>query len=133
VGRNDSRGFDSHLSQPILKRMNQEVIYLASPYSHPDDSVRIENYRKISKVAAKMTAEGKVVFSPISYGHNLVDFHEMPTSWDFWITFCFNFLIKCDRMIVCKMEGWDKSKGVLEEISIAKDHGIPVEYIKYEE
>ena len=113
--------------------MNQEVIYLASPYSHPEDSVRIENYRKISKVAAKMTAEGKVVLSPITYGHTLVDFHEMPTSWDFWITFCFNFLIKCDRMIVCKMEGWDKSKGVLEEISIAKDHGIPVEFIEYEE
>jgi hypothetical protein len=108
------------------------IIYLASPYSHPDDQVREENFRKISKVAAKMNAEGIVALSPITYGHTLVQFHEMPTDWEFWQNFCFELLIKCDKLVVCKMEGWDKSRGVEAELSIARDHGIPIEYIEYE-
>lgn len=108
------------------------IIYLASPYSHPDPEVREENFRKISKIAAKMNAEGVTTISPITYGHTLVQFHVMPTDWEFWQKFCFKLLIKCDKMIVCKMEGWDKSRGVAEELSIARDHGIPIEYIEYE-
>jgi Domain of unknown function (DUF1937) len=79
-----------------------------------------------------MVSEGKTVLSPITYGHILTEFHDMPTDWEFWNNFCFNLLIKCDRMIICKMEGWDKSRGISEEISIAKDHGILIEYMEYE-
>jgi hypothetical protein len=107
------------------------VTYLASPYSNPDTAVMEENFKKISKIAAKLTSAGEIVFSPITYGHTLVQFHQMPTDWEFWKRFCFELLIKCDKMIVCKMEGWDKSRGVAEEISIARDHGIPIEYLEY--
>jgi hypothetical protein len=109
------------------------LTYLASPYSHPDADIREENFVKISKVASKMIAEGLSVISPITYGHTLLKYHKLPEDWEFWQNFCFQILIKCDKLIVCKMEGWDKSKGVAEEISIARDHGIPVEYIEYSE
>jgi len=109
----------------------KEVIYLASPYSNPDAAIREENFKKISSVAAKMAASGIVVISPITYGHTLTLFHDMPGDWEFWSTFCSSLLIKCDKLIVCKMEGWDKSRGISEEISIANDHGIPVEYIDH--
>lgn len=104
------------------------IIYLASPYSNPDPEIREENFRKITKIAAEMAAAGEVVISPITYGHTLVQFHQMPTDWEFWQKFCFELLIKCDKMIVCKMDGWDKSRGVDAEIVIARDHGIPIEY-----
>ena len=112
---------------------SQELIYLASPYSHPEDRVREENFRKVSKMAAHLVSQGKVVVSPITYGHTLLDFKEMPSNWEFWSHFCSSILFKCDRLIVYKMEGWDKSLGVDEEISIARDHGIPVEYLEYDE
>jgi hypothetical protein len=107
----------------------QEVVYIASPYSHPDDEVREENYRIVAEVAAKMIAEGRVVISPIAYGHTLLSFVEMPSDWKFWQNFCLSILAKCDKLIVCRMPGWDVSRGVAEEIEFAKENNIPVEYI----
>jgi|LakMenEpi03Aug12_release.lakeMendotaPanAssembly.Ray.scaffolds.fasta_scaffold1268224_2 hypothetical protein len=104
------------------------IIYLASPYSHPDDSVREENYNKIAKLAAKMVSEGHVVMSPIAYGHNLLPLCKMPSDWLFWKNFCLTFLDKCEEIIVYKMEGWENSTGVKEEIEFAKSKGIKITY-----
>lgn len=108
----------------------KKVIYLASPYSHPDDIVRENNYRLVSKIAADMIAEGNVVISPIAYGHPLLNFTEMPSDWKFWSDFCLSMLAKCDEIRVCKMPGWDKSRGVAEEIEYAKEHNIPISYFE---
>ena len=108
------------------------VIYLASPYSHTDPVVVEENFRKISRIAAKLVSEGHTAISPITYGHTLLDFHKMPSDWQFWQNFCSQILYKCDKLLVVKMEGWDKSSGVEEEMSIARDHNIPIEYMEYD-
>ncbi len=108
------------------------VIYLASPYTHQDQSVVEENFRKISRVAAKLVSEGHVAISPITYGHTLLDFKKMPSDWQFWQNFCSQILYKCDKLLVVKMEGWEKSRGVKDEMSIARDHGIPIEYMEYD-
>jgi hypothetical protein len=34
-------------------------------------------------------------------------------------------------MIVYMMEGWDRSKGVAEEIAHAKNLGIEIKYVEY--
>lgn len=112
----------------LRKEISGKIIYLASPYSHPDAEVRERNYNKISEITAKMISEGNVVLSPISYGHNLLNFCEMPSDWDFWYNFCVTFLLKCDELMVVKMEGWDISKGVLEEIEIAKNNNIKITF-----
>lgn len=109
-----------------------KLIYIASPYSHPDDNIRIENFRKVSAFAAKLVSEGFVPITPITYGHTLLDFREMPNNWEFWRNFCITFLNKCDEMIVYKMDGWDKSRGVLDEIDYANKLGIPIKYVEYE-
>lgn len=109
-----------------------ELIYLASPYSHPEDAVREQNFVKVSQAAAKLTAEGKVVISPITYGHTLVGFHQMPVDWAFWENFCISILSRCDKLIVYKMEGWDQSRGLDAEVKYAIAKGIPVEYLERE-
>jgi hypothetical protein len=106
-----------------------KIIYLASPYSHPDDKKREENFEKISEIAADLCSEGHVAFSPITYGHTLVGFKSMPTDWVFWQNFCLTFLNKCDELHVCKMEGWNHSRGVAEEIEYAVKNGIEIRYI----
>lgn len=115
---------------PINHVVKSELIYLASPYSHPDDKIRQMNYEIISKITSEMVSEGKVVMSPISYGHNLLNYTDMPSDWDFWYNFCVTFLLRCDKLIVCKMPGWENSRGVAEEIEIAKVNNIPIEYIE---
>lgn len=115
-----------------IKEPSSKLIYIASPYSNVIDEVRVENYRIVSELTAKMAAEGHVVFSPITYGHHLTHFRHMPTDWLFWMNFCLTFLAKCDEMIVYKIPGWDFSTGVREEIKFCEQNSIPITYITYE-
>ncbi len=107
-----------------------KLIYLASPYSHPEDSVRHENYLIVTKIAADLVSRGHVAISPITYGHMLLEHAKMPTDWEFWENFCITLLEKCEKIIVCNnMVGWDKSRGVAAEIEFAKNNGIEIEYL----
>ena len=112
-------------------KTDKELIYIASPYTNPDDSIRIQNYETVTKIAADLVAEGHVAISPITYGHVLSECKEMPTDWGFWMDFCIVLLTKCDKLLVCNtISGWENSKGVAAEIEFAKQNGIKVEYLK---
>jgi len=108
-----------------------ELVYIASPYTNGDLSMEEENFKDITKYVSIKVAEGEVLISPITYGHTLLQFKDMPGTWEFWTNFCFTILAKCDRLRVVMMPGWDKSVGVAGEISFAQDHGIPVEYVEF--
>jgi hypothetical protein len=108
------------------------VIYIASPYSNPDPAVTEENFKKVSRLAAKLCSEGKVAISPITYGHTLVGFRPMPIDWPFWENFCLSILHTCHEIIVYKMEGWDSSRGVAEEVEFARKKGIEISYLEYD-
>lgn len=119
---------DEAIEEKIKKAKENKLIYLASPYTNPDNAIREKNYELISEIAAVLTAQGYVVFSPISYGHNLIKFKDMPSDWVFWFDFCVTFLLKCDILIVYKIPGWESSVGVQQEIEIASKHCIPIEF-----
>lgn len=107
-----------------------KLIYVASPYSHPVDEIRIENYKVVSLYTANLVRNGFVIFSPITYGHHLTEFKEMPLDFEFWGNFCLTFLAKCDMMHVLRIPGWENSKGVREEIDFCKKFEIPIVYIE---
>ena len=107
-----------------------KLVYIASPYSSPDDRIRHENYLIVTKIAADLVSRGQVAISPITYGHMLLEHASMPTDWEFWENFCITLLRKCEKMIVCNnMVGWDKSRGVAAEIEFAKQNDIEIEYL----
>ena len=107
-----------------------KLVYIASPYSNPDDRVRHENYLIVTKIAADLVSRGHVAISPITYGHMLLEHASMPTDWEFWENFCITLLRKCEKMIVCNsMVGWNNSRGVAAEIEFAKQNGIEIEYL----
>ena len=114
----------------LAKAKDSQLIYLASPYTNSDKNIVEQNYKLVSEIAANLVSEGYVVFSPISYGHNLLDFKEMPSNCEFWFNFCVAFLLRCDKVLVCTMPGWENSLGVKEEIEIASKFGIPVEFLE---
>jgi len=103
-----------------------KIIYFASPYSHKDPKVVQERVQKTSEMVAKLVSEGNVVISPIVYGHNLLQFHNMPSDWEFWKNFCQTFLRKSDEMIVYMLPDWNQSTGVLAEIDLARELEIKV-------
>lgn len=108
----------------------RKIIFISSPYSNPDDNIREENFAMVSQYVAELNSKGKTAFSPITYGHTLLNFREMPTDWEFWKEFCVTFLEKCEKMIVYKLPGWEESRGVKEEIEIAKELGVKITYKK---
>ena len=109
----------------------KKIIYLASPYSHPNDEIREQRFKDIAKISAELNSQGIIAFSPIVYGHTLLDFKEMPTDWKFWQTFCLSFLQHSDELHVYKMDGWEMSSGIAEEIKFAEQNNIPVKFFEF--
>jgi len=104
------------------------MIYLASPYSHPDSVVREKRFHDSCRVATQLLAAGHTVFSPIVHGHSLVG-HGLPTDWSFWERFDRDHLVRCDEVVVLMLDGWRESVGVAAEIRIAGELGKPVRYL----
>jgi hypothetical protein len=108
-----------------------KLIYIASPYSHELEDVRVNNFKLVAKFTAKLVSEGHIVISPIVYGHILLDYQKMPSDWDFWKKFCLTFLNRCDEIIVYQMPGWENSRGISEEIQFAEKNGIKIVYKEF--
>jgi Domain of unknown function (DUF1937) len=107
------------------------MIYLASPYSHPDPLVREARFDAACRATAALIGAGQVVFSPIVHGHPLVRFG-MPTDWSFWQRFDVEYLRRCDEVVVLQIEGWRESGGGRAEIEVARGLGKRVQYLAVE-
>jgi nucleoside 2-deoxyribosyltransferase len=104
------------------------MIYLASPYSHPDPAVRERRFRAACSAAALLLQAGHAVFSPIAHGHVLAE-HGLPTDWKFWQRYDREHLERCDEVIVLMLNGWEESAGVHGEIRQAHELGKRVCYL----
>jgi Domain of unknown function (DUF1937) len=107
------------------------MIYLASPYSHPDPQVREDRFDAACRAAVDLVRAGQSVFSPIVHGHPLVSFG-LPTDWSFWQPYDCEHLQHCDEVVVLRLDGWQNSGGVQAEIALALALGMRVEYLAYE-
>jgi hypothetical protein len=104
------------------------MIYLASPYSHPELAIRVERFHAVCRIAAALMRNGEIVFSPIAHGHPIAE-HGLPTDWTFWERHCREQLAPCTELVVLTLDGWRESMGVAEEIRMAGRLGKPVRYI----
>jgi hypothetical protein len=112
---------------------NKPLVYLAVPYSHPDPSVRQWRFERVNLAAAKLMRQGLNIFSPISHTHPISEAGDLPKGWEFWEAFDRAYLTCCNKLIVLKLAGWQESVGVTSEIDIARELGIPVEFIEDEQ
>lgn len=109
--------------------------YLASPYSHQDEGVRLARYIAVAKAAGELMMQGEVVFCPITHSHQIGIAIDLPTDYTFWMKQDTPFLAHAGSIAVLTLRGWKESRGVTREVAIAKNLGIPVRYIdgsKYE-
>jgi hypothetical protein len=107
------------------------MIYLASPYSHPDAAVKEQRYVDVCRAAGVIMREGDTVFSPIAHSHPIEQ--HFPDGWvgdhEFWLRQDFAVLRHCSRLVVLKLDGWEKSFGVAKEVELARACGIDVDYV----
>jgi len=108
-------------------------IYLATPYSHPDASVRHNRFLEVNKAAAEMMRRGLLVFSPISHTHPIAEAGDLPKGWDFWEQYDRTFIEWADELHVLMLDGWYESTGVTAEIKIANKMRKPIFYIQTNE
>ncbi len=112
-------------------------LYLCTPYSHEDPAVSQARFEQINRIAAELIMDGNVVYSPISHTHPIVMTGLLSddadgtnvANWEFWEDQDKPFLDWCDQVWVYMADGWQESRGVSEEIRLAKAAGKPVRYI----
>lgn len=109
------------------------MIYLASPYSHPDRSMRILRHKIAESYTAHCIGKGEHLFSPIVYAHAMADSNSIPLDAKFWQAFNNEMLIRASSMRVLQLKGWDDSLGIRQEMLFAKSIGLPLEFVNWPE
>lgn len=104
------------------------MIYLVSPYSSPDPTVREQRFHAACGATAQLLRLGHITFSPVVHGHPLAIFG-LPTDWSYWKPFARAMIRLSDEVVVLTLDGWRKSVGVAAEIEIAGEFGTPVRYL----
>lgn len=102
------------------------MIYLASPYTHPDPAVRELRCRAAAFAAGALMRRGMVVYAPIVHGHHVYQVTDLPDDWTFWQKQCLEMLSRASALVMLQMPGSSTSVGMAEEREYAKDNRIPV-------
>lgn len=101
------------------------MIYLASPYTHPDPAVREARFEAACRAVIHLVRQGETVFSPVVHSHPLA-LRGLRGDWHFWEATDRAFLACAQELRILKLDGWEKSVGVTAERQIAADLGLPV-------
>ena len=96
-------------------------IYLASPYTHNDPSIMEERYLAACKKAGQLARKGFYVYSPIVHWHPVAALYGLPRDWEFWKKLDRESIQLMDEVQILKLEGWEISIGLGNEIALAKE------------
>jgi hypothetical protein len=105
------------------------MIYLASPYSHPDAAVRQQRYEAVATFVAERFG-GRVIFSPIVYSHNMAVAYDLPLDAAAWQRFNNAMQYAAKETWVLMLPGWEQSRGVQYEIEFAKQFDHEITYVE---
>lgn len=108
--------------------MEAKLTYLAAPYSSQWLRLMADRLQRINRFAAKLATEGELIYSPISHSAALATEGGLPAGYDYWEQLDRTMLGYCRKIIVLRIEGWDKSIGVAAEIKYATELGLEIEY-----
>jgi hypothetical protein len=109
--------------------MIDELIYLASPYTHPDPQVREQRFQAVCRKAAELMRAGHLIYSPIAHSHPIAQYG-LPKEFAFWQRLDEVFLGLCGRLWIYCIDGWQESHGIREEITFARATGRPIQYLE---
>ena len=110
-----------------MQKMDKPIIYFASPYSHRFWIIRWWRTRSIRRIIARVLKEQDEIipFTPVGATHDL---NGLLPNFAWVEAYDKYFLLRFNAMIVVQLPGWEKSKGIQEELKICRQHGIPYAY-----
>jgi len=106
------------------------IVYLASPYTHPEPKVRQQRFEAVCRAAARLMCDGVYLFSPVAHTHPMVVMGSLPHHFEYWREFDLRFLMMCSSIAVLKLPDWSMSKGIMHELRIAAERQMPVWYLE---
>ena len=106
------------------------MIYLASPYSHPNKHIELQRFKRAEAFVADAIRQHLIIYSPIVYCHQMALAYDLPGDAAFWDGFNMNMLRRSDAMWVLQLEGWAESKGVRRELSVAQTLHMTIRHIE---
>lgn len=108
------------------------MIYLASPYSHPDPLVMKTRFLLAEQVTAGLLATCQWTYSPIVHCHELASKYKLPTDFNYWKAYNLHMLRRAESFAVLTIPGWQESKGVTGELDAWQEWGGSVDFINAE-
>lgn len=103
-------------------------IYIASPYTAHSNHLMRQRYEEVQEAAVQWLREGEVAYSPILHWHPTASSFSLPKDARFW-QLQNNAMLACAKELrVVRIEGWETSLGVGQEIGIALSLGILITY-----
>lgn len=122
----------SHQMSKDTKNTNKEarkpIYYLGAPYTDPDPKIRAFRTKAVTQFCYDQLNEGRLVYSPLT--HNVpIDRLGILGDYLSWIDFDHGMLARLDGLIVLKLPGWERSKGLKAEMDMAEKLGLPIEEV----
>lgn len=105
------------------------MIYLASPYSHPDPVIKKTRFLLAEQCTASLMNQGVLVWSPIVMCYDITQKFDLPDDAEFWKRYNYDFIRRSDGIYVLDIEGWQESKGVQMEIKLAEAMLLPIGFV----
>ena len=101
------------------------MIYVASPYTDPDPEVmQLRWEQAVHTVSLLAKCRPSVaIYSPIVHWHLVAVRHNLPRDAGFWWAQNRQMLRRCTQVLVLRLEGWDASKGIAQELAEARRRG----------
>lgn len=104
--------------------------YLATPYSKYPKGIGAA-FLEACKQAAVLVRGGVRVYSPIAHTHSIAQVGGIdPYDHDIWLPADRPFMDTARGLIVCKMDGWEDSYGIAEEIKIFEQADKPILFME---
>lgn len=115
-------------------RIIVSMLYLSSPYSSPDPSLRAERAAVASEMMATLIAAGHVTVCPVAMNHEAMELLNAAGSpvGAYWRELESRLAGVCDELVVLRTLGWRESRGVAREIALFENLGKPVRFIDRE-
>lgn len=106
------------------------MIYVASPYSHPDPLVMEERYQQAQQwVGENAPKFAELLYSPIVYWHPIAVLHNLPRDAFYWQQVNEDTMRAASSMILLELPDYQSSVGVNLELVLAEELGLQVKRV----
>lgn len=109
------------------------LVYVASPYSHHEESIRNQRYDEVTKVVAKLCDLDVFTIPPITFNVPLAPYiASKDTTWEYWKEYDKRLIDACDELWIVMIPGWQDSIGVRAESKYAMSKNMTIRLLSPE-